>query len=424
MATVLTENLYWLAAMAVLLASSAFFSGSEAALFFLSGRDRRALRSGTRAQRLAGSLLADPDRLLSAILFWNLVINVTYFAIASIISLQLGRHPEGGQTMAWGFALVSLLTIIFFSEMLPKTIAVFTARTLAAFVSVPLALAVRMIGPVMPILRTANLLSRRLLWPSFEPETYLGVSDLERAIEISTGDAELALQEQAILQNIVSLSEIRVDEWMRPRMQFLAFRPPVSLDDLGGKVPPSEYLLITEPNSDEVASAIRLRNLTSLPKNDLQKRAEPVLYVPWCTTVAHTLQQLQTRDREVAAVVNEFGETIGIITLDDLLDTIFVEHTSRSQRMLHRDALVEKLDGVWHVTGMTTVRRLGRHFQIDLPPSRTVTVAGVLQEVLQRLPAAGDECVWGPFRFRVVETPSRGNLLIELTIADRREDSP
>ena len=99
-----------------------------------------------------------------------------------------------------------------------------------------LALAVRALDPVMPLLKAVNVLSRRLLWPGFEPEPYLEVADLERAIELSTSDANLIEQEQAVLRNIVSLSETRADECMRPRMQFMVFRPPVRLADLGGRI--------------------------------------------------------------------------------------------------------------------------------------------------------------------------------------------
>ena len=93
----LLEVLPWLIAMVVLIACSAFFSASEAALFSLRQQDRRFLKAGTRAQRLAADLLDDPDRLLSAVLFWNLLVNVAYFTITSIVSLGLEREGRGGE---------------------------------------------------------------------------------------------------------------------------------------------------------------------------------------------------------------------------------------------------------------------------------------------------------------------------------------
>ncbi len=409
--------------MGVLILCSAFFSSSEAALFYLNRHQRRRLASGNRAQRIAARLLDEPDRLLSAVLFWNLVTNISYFTIASIISI--GLKTVGHATEAGAFAVGSLMVIIVFSEMLPKSLAVLRPRALATLVAVPLSVAVRVLDRVMPVLRWVNLVSRRVLWPSFEPEPYLRVGDLERAVELSTSDTALLEQEQTVLHRIVSFSEIRADELMRPRTQFLAFRPPVTLADLGGELPPSGYLLVTEPESDEVAGAIALRQLTHIPTERLEEYAEPVAYVPWSTTVAEVLETMQRGNRQVAAVVNEFGETIGILTFDDVLDTIFSPTASRSQRLLRRVPIRQVAPGVWHVTGMTSLWRLVRHFRVERPESKSLTVAGVVQEALERLPTPGDECRWGPFHFKVIDVTQGGQLLVELTRLDAgREDAP
>ena len=409
--------------MGVLILCSAFFSSSEAALFYLNRHQRRRLASGNRAQRTCARLLDEPDRLLSAVLFWNLVTNISYFTIASIISI--GLETAGHTTEAGAFAVGSLLVIIALSEMLPKSLAVLRPRAVATLVAVPLSVAVRVLDRVMPVLRWVNLVSRRVLWPSFESEPYLRVGDLERAVELSTSDAALLEQEQTVLHRIVSFSEIRADELMRPRTQFLSFRPPVALADLGGRLPPSGYLLVTEPESDEVAGAIPLRQMSHVPTELLEEYAEPVAYVPWSTTVAEALETMQRGNRQVAAVINEFGETIGILTVDDVLDTIFSPTASRSQRLLRRVPIHQVASGVWHVTGMTSLWRLVRHFRVDRPESKSLTVAGVVQEALERLPHPGDECRWGPFHFKVIDVTQDGQLLVELTRLDAgREDAP
>ncbi len=419
---VLLQNAPWLIAMAVLILGSAFFSASEAAYFYLRRADRRRLALGNRPQRIAAGLLAEPERLLTAVLFCNLVVNLAYFTIASIISLDLKDRTSG--TEAGAFIFGSLLLLIVLSEMLPKSLAVLQPRGLATLAAIPLAAMVRMLDPVLPAFRLANLLSRRLFWPRFRPEPYLQVGDLERAVQLSTSDAALLEQEQKVMQNIVLLSEIRADELMRPRMQFLSFRPPVSLADLEGRMPPSGYLLVTEPDSDEVAAAVPLLRLSSVPTEHLEHYAEAVVYVPWCTTVARTLEIMRRRDRQVAAVVNEFGETIGILTFDDVLDTIFSHWPSRSERLLQRVPIRRVAPDTWHVTGVTSLRRLVRHFDVPRPASKSVTVAGVVQETLQRLPRTGDRCRWGPFQLEVLDVPQRGQLLVELKQVDTEEDRP
>ncbi len=405
--------------MGVLLCGSFFFSACEAALFYLSGKDRREMADGNRAERAAAALLADSDRLLTAILFWNLLANTAYFTISSMICLRLDDAGYSGS--AAPFALSTLLALIIFGEMLPKSLCVLKPRAAAALLAIPLSPVVRLADPMLPVLRTVNLLSRRLFFPAFRPEPYLRVGDLERAVHFSTSDAALLEQEQKVLQNIVLLSEIRADELMRPRTRFRSFRPPVSPADLENTMPTSGYLLVTEPESDEVAAAVDLRSLCGMPREHLEYHAKPVVYVPWSTNVAAALEAMQNRDRQVAVVVNEHGETIGVLTFEDILDTIFSHSPSRSKRLLKRIPIKKYAPGVWQVTGMTSIRRLARYFHVDTPAGKSVTVAGIVQETLERLPEPGDECDWGPFHFEVVEAPNRGQIVVRLTLRGEEE---
>lgn len=414
------EQLPWLLAMGTLILASAFFSCSEAALFYLSRGDRRRLALGNPAQRLAARLLNDSDRLLTAILFCNLLINVAYFTISSIASINLERG--GSHTEAGLLAVGSLITLIVFAEMLPKNLAVLQPRMISTLAAVPLMAVIRLLGPVLSAFRLVSLLSQRVLWPNFESEPYLRVGDLEKAVELSTSDATLLSQEQNVLQSLVLLSDIRVEELMRPRTRFLSFRPPVSIGDLKGRMPPSGYLLVTEPDSDEVTGAVPLLDLAHIPDNHLERLAAPVAYVPWCTTAAHALELLHRGGHRVAAVVNELGETIGVLTAEDVLDTIFIHTASRSERLLKREPIRRVGDGVWMATGMTGLRRLARYFDVPRPPSKGVTVAGVIQEALERLPATGDECRWGPLQFKVLDVPERGQLLVEVTRVDPKAE--
>ena len=121
--------------------------------------------------------------------------------------------------------------------MLPKSLAVLKPRTVATLVSIPLAAMVRLLDPLLPVFRTANLLSQRLLWPRFQPESYLHIRDLERAVRLSVADAASVQQEQRVLESIVLLSEIRVDELMRPRTQFSRFARPSRWTTCGGGCP-------------------------------------------------------------------------------------------------------------------------------------------------------------------------------------------
>lgn len=404
-----------IAGMGVLLVCSGLFSASEAALFFLRPGDRRAMQRGSTGERVADQLLSNPDRLLSAILFWNLLVNTAYFTLASISTLQLERSETWGNSWAVAFGVAALLLMILFGELLPKSIGVIVSRQFARAVAIPLSIAVRVLDPLMPLLEGANLFSRRLLLPHFQKESYLGIHDLERAIQLSISDAELLRQEQTVLNNIVLLSDIRVDEWMRPRTQFQTFRPPVHLSDVQGKELRSGYLLITEFKLDEISRSVRLADVWEMPARNIDRLAVPVLYIPWCTTVAHTLERMQRLERDVAVIVNEHGETIGVLTIEDIFDTILSYAPSRSKRLLDENPIHYIRPNCWVVSGMVGLRQLSRRLHLELPQTKSITIAGVIQEKLQRLARPGDVCQWGPFELRVLEYPYRGHMLVEVT---------
>jgi putative hemolysin len=308
--------------------------------------------------------------------------------------------------------------------MLPKSIAVLKPRKISAIVSLPLSFAVRVVDPMMPLLQSINLISRRLVWPGFQAEPFMEVSDLERAIEHSGKDAALIKQEQAVLQNIVQLSTIRVEEWMRPRTQFVSFRPPVQLADLKGSIPASGYLLITEPDSREIEKAIRLDNQYQLDEKNLDRFAEPVMYLPWCATVADALEKMSHRDREVTVVVNEFGDTIGVLTIEDILETVFVYSPSRSERLLDMPPLEKTSEATWRVAGIMSLRQLARRLEVAIPDTTSVTVGGIIQETMQRLAEPADQCVWPPFKFRVIEVAQRGSMLVEVRVIESEDVQP
>jgi putative hemolysin len=404
-----------LGAMVALTVASGFFSGSETALFYLTHEDLRRFLTGTPRQRIVARLLADPDRLLTAILFWNLVVNMSYFAVSVVVAQQL---TAANQTVAAGvFGLVGLVGIIVFGEVLPKSVAVVLRRQIAGWVAIPLAVTVRLVDPVIPGLKSTSRALRRTFWPHVVREPHLDTDVLERAVETSDLSDEARARERIVLYNVLDLSELAVEEVMRPRGTYVALPAPIALADLRGEVPPSDYLLVQEERSEEIRGAIPLLRFTRVPLHDLHLAAEEVVFVPWCATAAYTLQLLRDRSCGVACVLNEYGETIGIATYEDLVETVVVPNPSRTRRLLQREPILEIEAGKYHVDGLTTLRYLLRQLEIEYQPhdEGQVTVAGLMVYELEHLPRPGDECSWLGLSFRVFDVQPRGRIRVLVT---------
>lgn len=400
-----------------LLLLSGFFSGSEAAFFSLTPSQRRALARGSPAERLAHGLLARSERLLMGILFWNLAINIAYFSLVSKATIQSGE--SGGAILSFS----ALVLIILFGEFFPKSVAVtYPTRIVRTFV-VPLAFSIRMIDVFLPVIRLVNEASRRLIWPGFKSEAYLELADLDRAIELSTEDEHLFEQESEVLRNVIRLSEIRVEEWMRPRTQYRSFVPPISIEQLGGEYTPSGYMLVTDSQGRDVQSVIDLSALSPNQTQDLNRLKLPVVAVPWCATVADALTQLRDQGRRVAVVVNEFGETVGILTWEEIFEAILQTGTNQSQRALAKAEIHAESDGVWLATGMTKLRRLERVLGRRLS-GQNLTIGGVIQEHLHRLAEKGDSCEFDGLLLEVIDAGLRGEILVRINTRPQNSQEP
>ena len=403
--------------MLVLLMCSFCFSLIETAFFSLSLTGRRMLAEKGKLGGIALRLYDNPERLLNSILLGNLFVNLFFFTLASILSFQLSVKDYPNLAVGIGFG--SLLVVIIFAEVLPKNLGVMAPQFFVLLTCVPLSFLVRALRPVLPPLSFLNLLSRRLLFPHFKLEPYLRVSDLERAVVLSGDDAALLKREQRSLQNIVALSEMEAAELMRPRSWLKTFRPPVSFEqimsELSGTLPRSGYCLLTEPDSDEIVSSLCLTRLTATAlETAWEEQFEEVVCVPWSVPVAEVFDRLQQTNRKVAVVVNEFGETIGIITIDDIIATLFTREHGRSRELLDRRELKLISNNCWQLTGLTSLRMLERKFHVSFREFSSLTVGGLLREKLERFPRIGDQCQVEILQFRVVRAEDE-DLVVHLT---------
>ena len=450
-------------AMAALVAASGFFSGSETALFVLTPEQTAGLGRGTAGQRAAASLLARPDRLLTAILFWNLLINLTYFVLSVLVA---DRLLAGGFTAAAGaFGLAGLGGVILFGEVLPKGFAVTNPAAVAAVVGLPLSAAVRATDPFAPRLADLTVALKRTFWPELGRESLLTAEDLETAVEAGSRSEQVAGPERAVLHNILDLSEIPLEAVMRPRGSYPTVRAPVPRSVLGTELPDAGFAALVEDLSagskhatggEEVVAVIPLADAVTLPAEHLERLADPPIFLPWCATAAAALARMRAAGATAAVVVDEYGQTAGVATADDILDTVLHEDPSRARRLLRREPVrliaeassaenaapaVDDSNGgaadardvngaaprgpVWEADGLTTLRFLAQKLGLTEPDDPDpVTVAGLLQERLGRIPPGpGPSCDWRGWRLTVLDADGRAIRLVRVEPDERPDES-
>jgi CBS domain containing-hemolysin-like protein len=413
----------WGIPMAVLILCSALFSGSEAALFSLTPKQRRRLVRRGAGGRLADHLLNDSERLLSAILFWNLLINMSYFAIASIVAGKLEARADAGASVAFAFTVISLLAIIFFSEMFPKSIAVLSPIQASALIAAPLSLAVRVVSPLLPLVKTSNLLAGRLLWPAFEPENEIDLADIERAVELGTHDAALMERERMALRSLVEIAEDRASELMRPRGKLFHVETPIDRSILFAETPPGGYVLVTDREGERIIGSLAIRMLRPSQFDGFDDFIEPVIYVPWSATVARVLDELIENDLSVAVVVDEYGDAIGALSIERIFRRLLALQHGQFEESAHASAIEQLAPYIYQVSGSVSLRQLAKILQVAIPDESVATVAGFIQRNNERLPRLGDRAELEHYTLTVVEETEQ-ELRIEVAPRDDTATDP
>ena len=405
--------------MGILIVFSALFSGSEAAMFSLNHRSRKSLTRAGVGGRITAKMLADPEHLLSAVLFWNLLINMTYFAIAAIVGSRLENDISLGRPVAVAFTVVSLLAIIFFSEMLPKSVAVLAPVRIAVMLGPPLSLAVRMVSPVLPLVTAVNLAASRLIWPSFKPEQEIDLADIERAINLGTDDAVLLQRERMALQGLVEIAETRVGELMRPRNKLWMCPTPVDPDVVLNSMPSSGYLMVTDSTGEIITHSVSVRMMGPRQLDDMEACCEPVIYVPWSSRVSQVLDRLNEEHRSVAVVVNEFGELLGAVSIDAVMRSILAP---RHEEDPFGEVMIQEIaENHYRVSGLVSVRALAKRLGVAVAEEGINTVAGYIQRNNERLPRMGDTARLGDYRLTVLEAEDDG-IWIDIVQVEWKED--
>jgi CBS domain containing-hemolysin-like protein len=371
---------------------------------------------------MALSLLDDSERLLSAILFCNLLVNMMYFGLASIVGAKL--ETSAGSSVAVGFTIACLLILIFFSEMLPKSIAVLAPLPISLAVSAALTVMLRLVGPILPIVKMSNRAAARLLWPSFEPEPEIELADIERAIELGTDDAVLRGRERLALQGLVEMAEMRVDELMRPRSRLTIVTPPLARYAHADDLPASGYLMVSQDGGHSINASINIRMLRPSQLDDIASASEPVIFVAWSARVSQVLESLDREDRAVAIVVNEFGAEIGAVSIDDILRRILTGRGGRDEESGDGKAIYLIQPGRYRVSGSVSLRTLTKQLGLNAPDERTATVAGFIQRHNERRPKVGDSASLDGYEFVVVEMEDDDVVWIEARMQSDVNSSP
>jgi Mg2+/Co2+ transporter CorB len=403
-----TQILFTFGTVAVLLVLSAFFSGSETALTAASPARMHTLeQQGDKRAEVVNALFSHKDRLIGAVLLGNNLVNILASALAT--SLLIGLVGEAGVAYA---TLGMTALVLVFAEVLPKTYAIHNSDRVALKVARIMQLVVLAFGPVTVAVQWVVRSTLSLFGvPIHSP---LGASvreaELRGAIELHTGEGEEERHAREMLRSILDLAGIDVEEIMVHRSNVATIDANQPTEKIVEDVLASQYtrLPLWRDHPDNIVGVLHAKALFravhthkgDLNELDVTTIANDAWFIPESTNLLAQLQAFRQRQEHFAIVVDEYGEVLGVVTLEDILEEVVGEIADEYD--IAQEGVHTLRDGSAVVEGTVTIRDLNREFDWRLPDEEASTIAGLVLHEARRIPEVGQVFVFHGFRFEIL----------------------
>jgi putative hemolysin len=399
---------------------SSLVSGSESAYFSLSPKDLRLLEgNNTKASKVVLELLEKPEQLLASVLIANNFINVGIVILSAYLTNSIIDFSEAP---VFGFVFqVVIITFILllFGEIAPKILATSKSLSFARFVAIPLKLITKLFRPLNYLLVTSTAQVNR----RFSPRRNISIDELSDALEITSGQHP---EEKRILRGIVTFGHTEVREIMKPRLDVVAIDISAGLNKLKSVVVESGYsrIPVYEQSFDEVRGVLYVKDLLPFIDEpdtfDWQKLLREPYFVPESKKINVLLSEFQANRIHLAIVVDEYGGTCGIVSLEDILEEIVGEISDESDEEV---SLYTKIDDNNYLfEGKILINDFSRVIDVDDSVFDEVrgeaeTLAGVILEIMGHLPNKNDVINHRHFKFTVDSVDNKRIKRVKVTIA-------
>ena len=395
-----------LVALIVLIAFSAFFSASETAFSSLNQirLKSRAEEGDTSAARVL-AMAEKYDKLLSSILIGNNIVNIAAASIGTVLFTKwLGE--ERGATAS---TVVLTIVVLIFGEVTPKTLAKEMPETIATAVSPVLNLLLTLFTPLTWLFSQWKKLLGRFVHSSESDAITEG--ELITMVSEAENDGELTDRESQLIRSAIEFDDVEVEEILTPRVDVVAVEDDISLEELAQTFAESGYsrLPVYHDTVDNIIGVVHEKDfyIARLKKSvTMEDLIAPTLYTTGSTQISQLLRTLREQHHHMAVVVDEYGGTEGIITLEDILEElvgeIWDEHDEATEDFRQQS------DGSWLVSGSASVDDL--YETLDLPEDEDIdsnTVNGLVQEKTHHLPKVGDHFQLNDYEGVVTRTARR-----------------
>jgi len=422
------ENLhpgFLLGMLVFLLLCSAFFSSSETGMLSLNRyRLRHQAKEGHRGAKRASALLERPDRLLGTILVGNNFVNILASAIATVLAIKL-----------WGEAGIAIATIgltivlLIFGEITPKTLAALRPEAVAYPVSLPLLMLQKVLYPLVALLNWISNGLLRLLGVDLTNKGSDSLSTEELRSVVHESGSDMPMKRQSMLLGILDLERVTVDDIMIPRNEVAGIDLEDDLETIVTQLrtTPHTRLPVFRKDINQIEGIVHMRQIARLLSHDqltresLLEACNDPYFIPENTPLSTQLVNFQKQKRRIGIVVDEYGDVLGIVTLEDILEEIVGEFSN--QDVLRSPDIHPQDDGTLVIDGAAYLREVNRALGWQLPCDGPKTLNGLITEALEHIPDSGICLQINQYRLEILQAADNRVKSVRAWVIEAPEES-
>lgn len=418
-------NIWWEIALVVIsLFLSAYFSAMETAVAYLSEVKTKQLFTNDDEENNLSMWITQRNKVLNTIFLGNTLFNIiNVFLIIDILSRYISSHSFLIS------AIAAFILILMFGEIIPKTLARYEVINMSVGHVKILNKFYIIFSPIIFVSDILTAFSLKLFGKSLKKDPKFSEDELEFLINVGEKEGKLQPDKGEMITNIFDISDIDVKEIMVPRTDVTAVPENISTEEIKQIIRETEYsrIPVYRNSLDNIIGILYVKDLirlkgTDYSVEDLLKLLRKPLFVPETKKIDLMLKEFQKNKLHIAVVVDEYGGTAGIITMEDILEEIVGDILDEYD--IDSEEIKQISENKYIINGRMTVNDFCDHFNIEEfdEDDDYDTVAGLVFDIAGEVPKIGDEFTWNNFKFTIKRLENRRIDLMEVEILGNRQE--
>ena len=398
-----TENILQIGLLVVLLMGSGFFSASETSLMSLSKiRIRYMEDEGVKGAKLVGSLIEKSSDLLSSILVGNNVVNIAATSVST--SLFISIFEDGGVAIAT--AVMTVLVLIF-GEITPKTIAANSPEKIAVIVSKPISIIMKITKPIVWVFNLLTGIIFKIMGIENDGvKPFITEEELKAMVNVSHEEGVLEIEEREIINNVFQFGDMQAKEAMIQRLDMVAVNIEDSYDEIIElfKSEKLSRLPVYQESIDDIVGILNIKDIIFLSDEEIQNfniknYVREAFFTYEFKKITQLLEEMKKEKSQMAIVVDEYGGTAGLLTIEDLVEVIVGDIDDEYDE--EEEEIVKVSDNEYLVEGSTKISDVNEQIGINFESDEFDSIGGFIIGYLKRIPEENELIEVGNVKFSV-----------------------